>query len=104
MHKCDTQKYVAKYIQVLFLMVFSMAISSNVIADGGGTYSIYDTDRDGFLDQKEFVKLADSRRERASSPDFCEFSRVDTDGDQKISEQEMVNALMEDMKLKRQKK
>ncbi|HEY9050888.1 MAG TPA: EF-hand domain-containing protein [Gammaproteobacteria bacterium] len=104
MHKSDTKKYVAKNTQVLLLFVFIMAISANVIADGGGAYSIYDTDRDGFLDQKEFVKFDESQSKRASSPDFWQFAKVDTDGDQKVSEQEMVNALMEDVKLKRQKK
>lgn len=104
MHKSDAQRYVAKFTQALFLLVFSLAISANVIADGGGTYSIYDTDRDGFIDQKEFVKFAESKSKRASSPDFWQFSKVDTDGDNKISEQEMVNALMEDVKLKRQNK
>ncbi len=104
MHKIDTKKYVAKHIQVLLLLVFSMAISANVIADGGGTYSIYDTDRDGFLDQKEFVKFSEAQSKRASSPDYWQFAKVDTDGDQKISEQEMVNALMEDLKLKRKNK
>jgi len=36
-------------------------LASTAQADGGGTYSVYDTDRDGYLDRQEFIPFAKSR-------------------------------------------
>ena len=72
-------------------------------ADGGGTYSVYDTDSDGYLDRTEYAKFYDSKRKRSKNLDNWIFDTVDSDGDNKISEQEMVDALIKDMKRKKQK-
>jgi hypothetical protein len=70
-------------------------------ADGGGTFSLYDVDRNGYLDRSEFETFVASKRNRADVLEFWAFARVDTDGDGGISEQEMVNALLDEIKRKR---
>jgi len=72
------------------------------LADGGGTFSLYDADRNGYLDQQEFVTFIASKRNRADVAEFWTFQRVDEDGDGRISEQELVRALLEDIKRKQQ--
>lgn len=74
-------------------------LTSPVQADGGGTYSVYDTDRDGYLDRQEFIPFVESRRRIGQSDGFWQFDHVDQDGDQKISEKEMVDALIRSIKI-----
>jgi hypothetical protein len=69
-------------------------------ADGGGTFSLYDVDRNGYLDRGEFETFVASKRNRTDVLEFWAFARVDVDGDGRISEQEMVNALLDDIKRK----
>lgn len=68
------------------------------LADGGGTFSLYDADRNGYLDQQEFATFVASKRNRADVAEFWTFQRVDTDGDGRISEQELVDALLADIR------
>ena len=42
-------------------------------ADGGGTYSVYDTDSDGYLDRTEYVKFYDSKRKRSKNFHFMDY-------------------------------
>lgn len=70
------------------------------LADGGGTFSLYDADRNGYLDQQEFTTFIASKRNRADVAEFWIFQRIDKDGDGRISEQELINALLEDIKLR----
>ena len=80
-------------------IVAALAIfASTAQADGGGTYSVYDTDRDGYLDRQEFIPFAKSRERKGRSNDFWQFERIGKDGDDRISEQEMVDALIESLK------
>lgn len=90
----------------LVISVFMLYISilPLVNADSGGTYSLYDADRDGFLNSAEFEKFAEKKRKRSRSPELWDFDNVDLDGDNKISEQEMVDALMEDLRRKKQER
>lgn len=67
-------------------------------ADGGGTFSLYDADRNGFLEPAEYAAFAASRQKRPDDAAFWAFARVDADGDSRVSEQELVNALLEDVK------
>lgn len=72
----------------------SLAIlASTARADGGGTYSVYDTNRDGDIDRQEFVLFAKSRERKDRPNHFWQFERVDGNGDDKVSEREMVDAL-----------
>lgn len=92
-------------VKTLFLAAtaaLSPMLTQQATADGGGTYSGYDTDQDGYLDSNEFKPFADSRQKRSASPELWNFNSMDVDHDGKISEQEMVNTLMEELKLKRQ--
>ena len=97
------------FIQLFFipsLLVFLINSLPYASADGGGTYSVYDTDRDGYLDRTEYEKFYESKRKRARDLDSWAFDNVDSDDDDdddRISEQEMVDALIKDMKRKKQK-
>ena len=73
-------------------------LASTAQADGGGTYSVYDTDRDGYLDRQEFTPFAKSRERKGRPNNFWRFENVDRNGDERVSEQEMVNALIESLK------
>jgi len=73
-------------------------LASTAQADGGGTYSVYDTDRDGYLDRQEFIPFAKSRERKGQPNDFWRFENIDRNGDEKVSEQEMVDALIESLK------
>jgi Ca2+-binding EF-hand superfamily protein len=66
-------------------------------ADGGGTFSLYDADRNGHLDRQEFETFVASKRNRGDTAEFWTFQRVDTDGDGRVSEQELVDALLADI-------
>lgn len=80
----------------------SLSHLPNASADDGGTFSLYDTDRNGYLDRGEFKTFADSRRNRPSVPDLWVFDSVDSDHDGRISEKEMIDTLLEEMKRKQQ--
>ena len=91
-------------VKPLFLaatVAMSPTLTQQAAADGGGAYSGYDANQDGYLDRNEFKPFADTRQKRSASPELWNFNRMDADGDGKISEQEMVNTLMEEVKLKR---
>ena len=45
-------------------------------ADGGGTYSVYDTDSDGYLDRTEYVKFYDSKRKRSKNFHFMDYLTI----------------------------
>lgn len=75
-----------------------LALPADARADAGGTFSLYDTDANGTLDRAEFATFAATRRSLPADPEFWTFARVDADGDDQVSEQEMVKALLEDVK------
>jgi len=83
--------------RVTALLALSI-LASAALADGGGTYSVYDSNRDGYLDRQEFIPFAQSRERKGKTSDLWQFENVDRDGDEKISEQEMVDALIESLK------
>ena len=70
-------------------------------ADGGGTFSLYDADRSGDLDRQEFATFVASKRNRAEAADFWTLQNVDTNGDGRVSEQELVDALLADIRRRR---
>lgn len=86
---------------VPLILIFSIGVLPYASADGGGTYSVYDTDRDGYLNRSEFAKFAEVKNKRSRGKENWDFDNVDTDGDSKISEKEMVDALIKNMKRKK---
>ena len=84
-----------------FATVLLIGILPHAMADGGGVYSVHDADRDGYLDRAEFEKFVAAKRKRSRGSDNWDFDSIDSDGDNKISEQEMVNALIENIKRKK---
>ena len=83
-------------------LALSLGFLPNASADGGGTFSLYDADQNGFLEPAEFAAFAATRRSLPNDPEFWTFARVDADGDNRVSEQEMVNALLEDVTQRQQ--
>jgi N-acetyl-gamma-glutamylphosphate reductase len=98
-----TQKDFIRLFFMPFVLMLSISSSPYASADGGGTYSVYDTDSDGYLDRMEYEQFYESKRKRSKNLDNWIFNTVDSDRDNKISEQEMVDALIKDMKRKKQK-
>ena len=103
MNIAKTHKDFIRLFVMQIVIVLAISVLPYASADGGATYSVYDTDSDGYLDRTEFVKFYDAKRKRSGNLDSWAFDTVDSDGDNKISEQEMVDALIEDMKRKKQK-
>ncbi len=97
------QKGFIKLIFISFVILLSISALPYASADSGGTYSVYDTDRDGYLDRTEYIQFYESKRKRSKNLDSWAFDSVDSDGDDKISEQEMVDALIKNIKQKKQK-
>jgi len=75
-----------------------LALPPDARADAGGTFSLYDADANGILDRAEFATFAATRRSLPADPGFWTFAQVDADGDDRVSEQEMIKALLEDVK------
>lgn len=98
-----TKKTFIRLFFIPSLLVFLINSLPYASADVGGTYSVYDTDRDGYLDRTEYEKFYESKRKRARDLDSWAFDNVDSDDDDRISEQEMVDALIKDMKRKKKK-
>ena len=72
-------------------------------------YSVYDTDSDGYLDRREYEAFLEHRRQRhiargRPSHSFrrpLEFSHIDTDKDQRISETELTEALGQRLRMRK---
>lgn len=77
-------------------------LATAALADGGGTYSVYDSNRDGYLDRQEFKPFAERKNRAGEASDLWQFDSVDKNGDERISEQEMVDALIQSLKAKKQ--
>ena len=101
---CKLCFFINRFNRVSAALVAALGLTSlsSVMADGDGTFSLYDTDRDGYLNKEEFEQFAERKRSQPDIADIWVFERVDTDGDNRISGQEMVDALLEQLKRKRQ--
>ncbi len=75
--------------------------SSMVLADGGGPYSIYDQDYNGYLDSTEFENFLKKRRIKKEFRHLWVFNKVDKNQDGKISNQEFVDTLKQEMDLRK---
>ncbi len=88
--------------KVLFFMVtlpgFITPLHS--FADGGGVYTPYDINRDGFLDQEEFKVFLQKRRIKPAYVHLWSFGKVDLDKDKKISQVEMSRTLNKEMEIR----
>ncbi len=93
-----TQKDFIRLFSILSVSLLSITSIPYAISDGGGAYSVYDTNRDGHLDRTEYENFYNSKRKRSAALENWAFDTVDSDGDNKISEQEMVDALIKNMK------
>lgn len=98
-----TQKGFIRLIFISCVVMLSISALSYASADGGGTYSVYDTNSDGYLGRTEYEQFYESKRKRSKTLESWAFDAVDLDGDNKISEQEMVDVLIKNMKQKKQK-
>ena len=69
-------KTLKDFIRLFFIpsvLMFSISSIPYASADGGGTYSVYDTDSDGYLDRTEYVKFYDSKRKRSKNFHFMDY-------------------------------
>lgn len=71
-----------------------------VQADGGGVWSQYDVDRDGYLNPDEFAQMHSGRPVRPEFSALWRFEQVDGNGDGVIDQGEMVRTLQEQARLK----
>lgn len=74
---------------------------TTALADNGGAYSIYDSDKDGYLDAKEYEVFRQERPRSEHGLEALKFENADSDADGRISGDEMVQLLMRVMKEKK---
>jgi len=70
-------------------------------ADESGVYSAYDRNADGYLDAREFERFLKKRRVREPYRRLWVFGQVDSNGDGLISNQELVDTLQREMRMRR---
>jgi Ca2+-binding EF-hand superfamily protein len=101
MNPTDRQHYLNRLSLILLVLTLPISLLPHANADDGGkVYSVYDTDKNGYLEKIEYKKFYESKQKRSKNLDTWEFNNVDSNSDEKISEQEMVNALMKNYKRK----
>jgi hypothetical protein len=98
MNTREIHKHSFRLIFIQSVLVLSITSLSYVNADGGKVYSVYDTNKDGYLERTEYKKFFESKQKRSKNLSIWEFDHVDSNQDEKISEQEMVNTLMKNFK------
>lgn len=95
-------------LKILLFVPFMLALYilsiQSASADGGKVYSVYDMDKNGYLERTEYKKFFQSKQKRSKNMDIWAFNEVDSNSDNKISEQEMVDVLIKGMKKKKQDK
>ena len=98
MNTSETHKYIFRLVFIPIVLVLSIIPLASVNADGGKVYSVYDTNKNGYLERTEYKKFFESKQKRTKNLDVWKFNHVDSNQDEKISEQEMVNTLMKNFK------
>lgn len=107
--KIVKSKFTSSLISVAFLIavVYSPVVQAEPAEKGRGLnkglhiFSVYDSDKDGFLSRSEyrnFVEHIEIKRKAKGKPEKrykppLNFDEIDTDGDGYISEDEMISAL-----------
>ena len=87
------------------LLLVSLFLAPGLVqADEGGVYSAYDSNTDGYLDRAEFKRFLEKRRVKQAYRHLWVFEKVDVDGDQKISNQELVDTLKKEIELRSKNK
>ena len=84
----------------VLLVAIAIGSSSWVFAGRDGIYTPHDIDRDGFLDQEEFKLFIEKRRLKPEHVHLWIFDAVDKDKDGKISQEEIINSLNQEMMLR----
>jgi Ca2+-binding EF-hand superfamily protein len=87
------------------LLSISLFLAPSLIqADEGGVYSAYDSNTDGYLDRTEFKRFLEKRRVKQAYRHLWVFEKVDVDGDQRISNLELVDTLKKEIDLRSRNK
>lgn len=102
MTNISKHRYSMKLIVITFLyclFTFSLTVAQ---ANGSGTYAFsgYDANKDVFLDEKEFEMFYEQKSKRFKYLDIWVFERIDLDGNKKLSRNEMVKAIVQEIKKK----
>ena len=86
------------------LLLIALVASGLARSDEGGVYTVHDTNADGYLDRTEYEQYLQKRPIRPDYRHLWEFEKVDSDGDGRISNLEMVDALQKEMAQRQQLK
>ena len=79
----------------------ALAFASTAALADGGVYSAYDRNADGHLDRDEFRAYLEKRRIKPAYRDIWRFDNVDRDGDQRIDDRELMEALKREIARRR---
>jgi hypothetical protein len=98
----NRQSMVKRIYPALGMMaMFVAAAAQPTLADSDGVYSMFDRDLDGYVDRAEFQQLLKKRRIKPAYKHLWTFDDIDLNRDEKIAEQEMVEVLQKEMKLRK---
>jgi len=86
------------------LTILLLACTPLAGADEGGVYTVHDANGDGYLDREEYRHYLENRRIKPAYRHLWAFDKVDTDGDGRISNTEMVETLQKEMALRAQRR
>jgi Ca2+-binding EF-hand superfamily protein len=104
MNTINIRLRLTKLYTILFLLSISIsslqAVDTVASTNKVKVYSEYDTDKNGYLEEIEYKKFFGSKQKRSKNMQLWLFNTVDANKDGQISEQEMVNAIMKNFKIK----
>ena len=91
-------RYALKALLALSVPVVPVSV---LAFSGGAVYSIFDANADGYIDREEFRQMLKRRHVRQEFSHLWQFDAIDVDRDQRISEQEMLEVLRQEVRLRK---
>lgn len=85
----------------IFLVLSGALVGTTAAQTAGGeageTYSLHDSNRDGYVDREEFRGFLERRRQPDPYAHLWVFEQVDADGDGRLSGEEMSLTLQKEL-------